>query len=212
MDNFSSGNKNNGLKKLGKVLSYIIVITVAFVGGGAFYKYVLGDYDKSVTASDNTQVAAEVTPDSAASSVINQAASSKLTPTPIPSPTQTTGPSPALTASPVQTTVTTPTPAVSPKPKITQRQRILEEMHKMINSKVVAEYVWGEVPVTEENVEKLIEEVKSTTFSDRDKLLTMLENWKNNDFENAVNDHNYIWEQLGGTVGKATALRAQSSR
>jgi hypothetical protein len=80
----------------------------------------------------------------------------------------------------------------------------------MINSKVVAEYVWGEVPVTEENVQKLIEEVKNTTFPDRDKLLTMLENWKNNDFENAVNDHNYIWEQLGGTVGKATALRDQS--
>jgi len=202
MDNFSSGNKSNGFKVLGKALAYIIVITVAFVGGGAFYKYVLQGYENKATAGDTTQVAAEITPDSGtSSSLINQTVSPKISP--LPSPTLTISPQPTQAVTP------TPTPTTSPKPKITQRQRILEEMHKMINSKVVAEYVWGEVPVTEENVEKLIEEVKGTTFPDRDKLLTMLENWKNNDFENAVNDHNYIWEQLGGTVGKATALREQ---
>lgn len=188
MENFDSNDsRGNGIKKLGKVLIYIIVMAVVFIGGGAFYKYVFeGQPPKRAANAGLAQVTVEVTPEVVA-----------ITPIPTQVPT------PKINFSP------TPSPAATAKPKLSQRQRVLEEMHKMINSKVVADFVWGEVPITEEGVDKLITEVSATTFPDRDKLLTILENWKLNDFTNAVNDHNYIWEQLGGSIGKATALRKQ---
>jgi len=184
MENFDSNDsKGNGIKKVGKAIIYIIVLAVVFVGGGAFYKYVYeGQSPNGIKTVDSAPAIVEVTPEVVAM-------------TPIP------------TQMPTPKTISSPTPIATAKPKITQRQRILEEMHKMVNSKVVADFVWGEVPITEESVDKLITEVSSTTFPDRDKLLTILENWKINDFTNAVNDHNYVWEQLGGSVGKATALK-----
>ena len=37
-------------------------------------------------------------------------------------------------------------------------------------------------------------------------LRNSLTKWKKGDFSNAVKVHNYVWEMLGGNVGKAEEL------
>ena len=205
MDNFDSGNNGrNGFGKAAKVILYIFLMAVVFIGGGATYKYVFeGQLQNGLNDGNLSPAAAQVSPD--------QEAYTPITPTPsqtasVPAQDKTKMNSPT----PNNTSPFTSKPTIVPTPKQqTQRERILVEMHKMVNSKVEADFIWGEIPITEEAVDKLITEVSETKFPDRDKLLTMLENWKLSDFSNAVNDHNYIWGQLGGTIGKATALRAQ---
>lgn len=197
MDNFDSGNNGRkGFGKAAKAILYIFILVAVFVGGGATYKYVLeGQMGNGMSDGNLSPASAQVTPD--------QETYTQVTPT----PSQTVSASPQA---PKNTLTPTPKTTIAPTPKQqTQRERILTEMHKMINSKVEADFIWGEIPITEEAVDKLINEVSETKFADRDKLLTMLENWKLNDFSNAVNDHNYIWGQLGGTIGRATALRAE---
>lgn len=93
----------------------------------------------------------------------------------------------------------------------TDEKNIYDEMHKMINTKIIAKdgKVWGEIEITEEKCDELIEYINGKGFSDEDKLLEMLENWKNEDFSNGVEEHNYLWSTLGGTVGKAIGLREE---
>lgn len=199
MDNFDSGNNGrNGFGKAARVILYIFILAAVFVGGGATYKYVIeGQLQNSLVDSNLSPAAVQVTPPQDAYTPVT------------PAPTQTALVPAQTDKGRVATPSPTPKITVTPQPKQqSQREKILVEMHKMINTKVEADFVWGEIPITEEGVNKLIDEVTETKFADRDKLLTMLENWKLSDFSNAVNDHNYIWTQLGGTIGKATALRA----
>ncbi|GMQ60461.1 hypothetical protein AN1V17_48610 [Vallitalea sediminicola] len=86
-------------------------------------------------------------------------------------------------------------------------EEVWEEMHMMANTKIVADEIWGEIEITEERVDYLITEVLVSEYSDRKKLLSILYNWKNKDFSCAVDEHNYLWEKLGGSVGKAYELR-----
>ena len=41
-------------------------------------------------------------------------------------------------------------------------------------------------------------------------MLEVLTRWENNDFSNAVEEHNYFWKKLGGTIGKATSVKEQN--
>lgn len=84
---------------------------------------------------------------------------------------------------------------------------VYDELHKMANTKILAEQIWGEIPITKEKVNALIIEISNFNYNDKDILLVMLYNWKKGDFSNTVGEHNYLWEQLGGTVGKAYGLR-----
>ena len=40
-------------------------------------------------------------------------------------------------------------------------------------------------------------------------MLEVLTRWENNDFSQAVEEHNYFWRKLGGTVGKAISLKEE---
>jgi hypothetical protein len=84
---------------------------------------------------------------------------------------------------------------------------IYKEMHEMANTKIVADQVWGEIDITQERVDALISEISLSDFEDKEILLKTLSNWKNNDFSNAVAEHNYLWEKLNGTVGEAYKLK-----
>ncbi|HZK53637.1 MAG TPA: DUF6241 domain-containing protein [Desulfosporosinus sp.] len=86
---------------------------------------------------------------------------------------------------------------------------IYTEMHKMINTKIVAEdgEVWGEILITIEKCYKVIKDVNETDYVDKDILLQYLANWKAGDFTHAVAEHNYLWGALDGTVGRAKSLR-----
>lgn len=83
-------------------------------------------------------------------------------------------------------------------------EQLYYEIHLRANSIIVAEddEIWEEMPINREFLDYTIELVK-----DKDEALyNMLLQWKNLDFSNAVDVHNYVWEKLGGTVGKATGL------
>lgn len=82
---------------------------------------------------------------------------------------------------------------------------VYEEMHTMINSIVIADDVWEKKLITKENIAALITEVENSKYND-EKLLEILNRWKAGDFEQADSDHNYLWDKLGGTTGRATGV------
>jgi len=86
---------------------------------------------------------------------------------------------------------------------------ILDRMHRMANSKIVADdgKVWGTLEPEWKRINALIIYIQGERYKDKKKLLDILERWSKNDFSNAVEEHNYLWKQLGGTVGKASKLK-----
>lgn len=91
--------------------------------------------------------------------------------------------------------------------KVTSRSvdAVLSQMHKMANSVIVADEIWGKEEITEEKVNALIVEVTLMDWVERSKqtYLDILYRWKDGDFSQADKDHNIIWGALGGTVGEA---------
>jgi len=89
------------------------------------------------------------------------------------------------------------------------RNYIFNTMHKIANSKIVAKdgLIWGEIQPTQAVVDGLIKDVNNTGYEDKNYLLEILNRWKNDDFSKCVEEHNYLWNKLGGEVGKAKSLR-----
>lgn len=83
---------------------------------------------------------------------------------------------------------------------------IINIMHQMANTKVIADEKWGEIEITPERVKNLKTIVEGSDFESKDKLLEILERWEKGDFSVADKDHNYLWEKLGGTIGRATGV------
>ena len=80
-------------------------------------------------------------------------------------------------------------------------------IHSLANTLVEAEYKWQCSEVTPKTIElalKGVEEIKDDY--DRMHLRNSLRKWKDGDFSNAVDVHNYVWEMLDGNVGKAEEL------
>lgn len=73
-------------------------------------------------------------------------------------------------------------------------------VHQMSNNLIIAEdgKVRGYQELTLENIELAIEMLEKDPF-----IVEELNKWKNGDFENAVELHNYCWRILGGDEGKA---------
>lgn len=89
---------------------------------------------------------------------------------------------------------------------ITQNEyKILDDMHYMSNTLIEAVdgEKWGTKEMNRENIIDLENRINNINILEKDKLLTILQSWKNNDFSDIVNDHNYVWSRLGGSVGKA---------
>ncbi|MBU3110983.1 DUF6241 domain-containing protein [Clostridium lacusfryxellense] len=86
---------------------------------------------------------------------------------------------------------------------------VYNKMHKMINTKIVAEdgKIWGEVAITPEKCQALIKDITKSGYSDKDTLIQFLARWKDNNFSSGVDEHNYLWDGLDGTIGKAESLR-----
>ncbi|WP_298844862.1 DUF6241 domain-containing protein [Clostridium sp.] len=86
---------------------------------------------------------------------------------------------------------------------------VYNTMHKMINTKIVAEdgKIWGEVEITQDKCNRLINDISKSGYLDKVELLQFLNRWKNKDFKNGVGEHNYLWDGLDGTLGKAKSLR-----
>lgn len=85
---------------------------------------------------------------------------------------------------------------------------ILETIHKMANEVVIADKKWGRIKMSEENINTVMVQVLASYMvkEKRTELLRILALWKQGDFRSAHQHHNYVWEILGGTVGKATGV------
>lgn len=58
--------------------------------------------------------------------------------------------------------------------------------------------IWGNQDVTLKNIDLGIEMLKHDDY-----IVTELNKWKEGDFKNATDVHNYCWRILGGNIGKA---------
>ncbi|MBD7914927.1 hypothetical protein H9660_07180 [Clostridium sp. Sa3CUN1] len=86
---------------------------------------------------------------------------------------------------------------------------IYDILHRMSNTKIIAadNQVWGKIEITNDYVLSLKSFIEKFDYTDKDYLLEVLNRWENNDFSKAVEEHNYFWKKLGGTVGKAISLK-----
>ncbi|AJA47742.1 hypothetical protein CPAST_c16720 [Clostridium pasteurianum DSM 525 = ATCC 6013] len=93
--------------------------------------------------------------------------------------------------------------------KVRSENEIYDEIHKMANTKIVAEdnKVWGQIKITPEVCNKLIVELSYSNYADKDALIKWLMEWKNKNYSSSVEIHNYVWSKLNGNVGKATELK-----
>ena len=93
-------------------------------------------------------------------------------------------------------------------------RQMLDTIHKMSNTiiKAVDGKRWGLIKITEDLCNQLILETAAAdrlgnTYEDTEKFMEILWRWKDGDFSEGVEEHNYVWRRLGGTVGKAYDLQ-----
>ena len=85
---------------------------------------------------------------------------------------------------------------------------IYDMIHRMANTIIIDEdgNIWGKDEKTQDSIDKALYQLNG-----RDEYLDAeLKKWKELDFSNGVDVHNYVWTKLGGTIGKAKALDDQS--
>ena len=80
-------------------------------------------------------------------------------------------------------------------------------VHYMANTIIIADdgQIWGQNEITREAVTQMVNELKGQD----DYLSDELKKWLELDFSNGVEVHNYVWNKLGGNVGKAKALNEE---
>ncbi len=88
-------------------------------------------------------------------------------------------------------------------------ENIYDIFHRMSNTKINAEdnQIWGKIEITPEYISSLKNLIEKVDYADKDYMLEVLKRWENNDFTQTVEEHNYFWKKLGGTVGRATSLK-----
>lgn len=88
-------------------------------------------------------------------------------------------------------------------------EELWETVHKMSHHVVLADEKWGYEELSEEHINLLIIEVTEGSYKHEhsEELLDILWRWKNSDFDQADDDHNKVWNRLGGTVGKAYGVQ-----
>lgn len=107
-------------------------------------------------------------------------------------------------------TVSSRNPIIAPTQTKNLNQKnieIITRMHEMANTKIVAKEIWGERGISISSCDDLINEIQNTDIVDGERLIEILERWKEEDLSQAVEEHNYLWHRLNGNVGEATSLR-----
>lgn len=86
--------------------------------------------------------------------------------------------------------------------------KIIDRMHKMANTKIVAEggKIWGKIKITKKNIKETKDMININTIG-QNELLSILDRWEQGNYDNMVNEHNYLWSRLGGTIGRAIGLK-----
>ena len=85
-------------------------------------------------------------------------------------------------------------------------------IHSLANTLIKSDYKWQCGEVTPKTIELALKGVENIEDDyDRMHLRNSLTKWKKGDFSNAVKVHNYVWEMLGGNIGKAEGKGTQRS-
>jgi hypothetical protein len=79
-------------------------------------------------------------------------------------------------------------------------------IHWMSHQKIQAKQKWGKMLITKERIDRLLEVVEKNEFIHEDLYKDILTRWSEEDFTQAVKDHNAIWSLQNGSVGKAKRL------
>ena len=86
---------------------------------------------------------------------------------------------------------------------------VVNFIHKMSNQIInpVDGQKLGIIKITPTNIEKALNSIESINNDEaRNYLKEELTKWKNGDFTNAVQVHNYVWHMLDGEIGIASSL------
>lgn len=85
---------------------------------------------------------------------------------------------------------------------------VMKTMHSMTHQKVISEEKWYNLEMTPENINAVYDFIKESDigFTLKRNLLKISGNWKEGNFDNIVEDHNYLWGAQNGNVGKATGV------
>ncbi|MBK5240655.1 DUF6241 domain-containing protein [Clostridium sp.] len=100
------------------------------------------------------------------------------------------------------------------KSKISNSEDIYAMVHQMANTLIVAEdgLIIGEKPINEESINEAMVIVKDTDLiynEETEVFLNILQEWKDNDYSQGVQAHNYAWKLLHGNMGRAKELRSE---
>lgn len=84
---------------------------------------------------------------------------------------------------------------------------IIRDMHKMANSLIEADAIWGKAEMNRKNVDEMYVALHLQSESDEKKILQeVIEKWDKADFSSIDADHNRIWNLLDGKIGRATGI------
>lgn len=85
---------------------------------------------------------------------------------------------------------------------------VMKTMHSMTHQKVISEEKWYNLEMAPKNINAVYEFIKDSDigFTLKRELLKIAGNWKEGNFDNIVEDHNYLWGAQSGNVGKATGV------
>lgn len=89
---------------------------------------------------------------------------------------------------------------------------VYEAAHKMTNGLIRADEIWNIIAMDKKNINKLYVIVKDTNLPDKQIILSIIDRWKKGNFSNIVQDHNYFWNLLNGTVGEAYGRNEKAIR
>ncbi len=76
-------------------------------------------------------------------------------------------------------------------------------MHKMTHQKVKAKDKWGAIPMIPETIDKVLTIIEASDFKQKYELKNIVSGWQKGEFDNIVEDHNYLWGLQRGTIGQA---------
>ncbi|PAL05751.1 DUF6241 domain-containing protein [Peribacillus simplex] len=88
-----------------------------------------------------------------------------------------------------------------------KREDVMKTMHSMTHQKVVSKEKWYNLEMNSENINALYNFIDDSEIIDyKSELLRIVGKWKEGNFDDIVEEHNYLWGEQNGNVGKATGV------
>jgi hypothetical protein len=100
------------------------------------------------------------------------------------------------------------------KSRIIKLEDIYAMIHKMANTLIVAEdgLIIGEIPINDQSINEAMVIIKNTDLISNEEtkvFLNILQEWKDKNYSQGVQAHNYAWRLLHGNMGRAKELRSE---